>query len=222
MRPEIPRLMIISAPPSEPPEGPGQHEFLDHIGRALEGAGADAPRVAIQLRAKGTGLSGRAQHQVAVALRDLTGRVGATLLIHGRVDVALAVGADGVHLPEDGLSPVDARRLLGDAALVGVSRHDAAGLLLASQEGADFATLSPFAASPGKGPPLGDEGFAAALRHTSLPVLALGGVDPATAAQARTAGAAGVAVIRAVHTAADPGDAVRRLLAALDTPGGGR
>jgi thiamine-phosphate pyrophosphorylase len=214
--------MIIATPPSEPPEGPAQHDFLAHMGSALEGADDHAPRVAVQLRAKGTGLSGRAQHQLAAALRELTGRVGATLLIHGRVDVAQAVGADGVHLPEDGLSPVDARHLLGDAALVGVSRHDTAGLLLAAQEGADFATLSPFAESPGKGPPLGGEGFAAALRHTSLPVLALGGIDPAKAAQARAAGAAGVAVIRAVHAAADPGDTVRRLLAALDTPGGGR
>ncbi len=131
-----------------------------------------------------------------------------------RIDVALAAGADGVHLPSAGVPPADARRLLGPDALVGVSCHSAADVSRALDGGASFATFSPIHDTPSKrayGPPLG----IAALRDAArlgLPLVALGGIDPARAAEARAAGAAGVAAIRAWLAAADPAGAVRALL----------
>ncbi len=120
---------------------------------------------------------------------------GAALLVSARVDVALTLGARGVHLPERGMSVCDARVLVGTDALVGVSRHDREGLLAAM--GADYATLSPFLAVDGKGEPLGPSGFTAQRNDVALPVLALGGVTPENADVALRAGAYGLAFIRA-------------------------
>ncbi|MBX3248834.1 MAG: thiamine phosphate synthase [Myxococcales bacterium] len=122
---------------------------------------------------------------------------GAPLLVSRRVDVALALGALGVHLPERGVSVGDARALLGPAKWIGVSRHDRAGLTAAAAEGADYATLSPFAATPGKGTPLGAAAFARARAGIAMPVLALGGIDAAVGREALAAGADGLAFIRA-------------------------
>lgn len=121
--------------------------------------------------------------------------VGARVLVSRRVDVALALDALGVHLPERGMPIEDARRLLGDR-WIGASRHDRAGLEAAALAGADYATLSPFAAVPEKGPALGPEGFAAARRGLPFPVLALGGITPERAPDALAAGADGFAVLR--------------------------
>jgi thiamine-phosphate pyrophosphorylase len=221
-RREIPRLLIVAAPPpGRPVEDGADACLLETVRRALEGAAGRGSQVAVQLRAKDR--PGRALYHLGTPLRRITRDAGATLLINGRVDVAHAVGADGVHLPEDGLAPSDVRRLLGDRTLVGVSRHDRPGLERAALQGADYATLSPFAASPGKGPPLGSRAFADAVHGAGLPVLALGGIDAQRVGPAVAAGAGGVAVVRAVLDAPDPAAAVRRLLDALDTPcGGGR
>jgi thiamine-phosphate pyrophosphorylase len=177
-------------------------------------AGRPGARVAVQLRHKSA--RDRELVRLCEALRVATTEAGARLLVNGRADIALACGADGVHLPERGVEPGDARRLLPDG-LVGVSCHDAAGLERAAAAGADYATLGPFAASPGKGEPLGEAGFAALVRSARLPVLALGGIDPGSAGRAVAAGAAGVAVVRAVYAAADPAAAVDAILRVLDT-----
>jgi thiamine-phosphate pyrophosphorylase len=166
---------------------------------------------AIQLREKDLG--GRALLELARALRRVCDAAGQLLLVNDRLDVALAAGADGVHLPSAGLPPAEARRLLGPAALVGVSCHSTDDVARARDGGASFATLSPLYDTPSKrayGPPLGLEPLrtAAAL---GLPLVALGGLTPARAGEARAAGAAGVAVIRAWLDAPDPAAAVRAL-----------
>lgn len=176
------------------------------------------PRVAVQLRAKT--LPDGALVRLGHGLRGVTADAGALLLVNGRPDVAHAVRADGVHLPEDGLAPAEARRVLGADALVGASRHDLEGLRKAAAEGADYATLSPFAASPGKAPPLERGAFVAATARAGLPVLALGGIDAERIGAALAAGAYGVAVIRAVYAAPDPARALADLLTALDTARG--
>jgi thiamine-phosphate pyrophosphorylase len=136
--------------------------------------------------------------------------------VNDRADVALAAGADGVHLPSAGIPPADARRLLGPAALVGVSCHSTADVARARDGGASFATFGPLHDTPSKrafGPPVG----LAALREAArlgLPLVALGGVDAARAPEALRAGAAGVAVIRAWLEVPDAAAAVRALLAA--------
>lgn len=178
-------------------------------------AGAPPGRVAVQLREKD--LAARDLLALARSLAAVCHARGQLLLVNDRIDVALAAGADGVHLPAAGIPPADARRLLGPAALVGVSCHSAADVARARDGGATYATFSPIYDTPSKrayGPPLG----VAALRSASaggLPLVALGGVDATRAPEVVAAGAAGVAVIRAWLGGPAPSDAVRALLAAL-------
>lgn len=186
------------------------------IERALR---QETPRgVAVQLRAKA--LPARELLEAAVALRAITRAAGALLVVNGRIDVAIAAQADGVHLPETGVPPEAVRALMPEA-LVGVSCHDAAGLARASAEGADYAVLGPIGRVPGKNEPLGVAGFRALRERTSIPVLALGGVGASEVPALVAAGAHGVAVIRAITEARDPAEALRALGVALDTSVGG-
>lgn len=184
------------------------------LAAAAAGALAGLPPgvAAVQLREKDLG--GRALLVLARALAAVCRAHGQRLVVNDRIDVALAAGADGVHLPAAGVSPADARRLLGPAALVGVSCHSAADVTRALAGGASYATFSPVYETPSKrayGPPVG----VAALREAArvgLPLVALGGVDAARVAEVRAAGAAGAAAIRAWLLGGDPGGAVRALL----------
>ncbi len=175
-------------------------------------AGLPPRSVAVQLRAKELG--GRDLLRLARLLCAATSAAGQALLVNDRLDVALLAGADGVHLPSTGLSPADARRLLGPEALVGVSCHAAADVARARDGGADFGTFGPIYDTPSKrayGAPLGLD----RLREAStlgLPLLGLGGVNETNAAAVVAAGAFGVAAIRAWLEGPDPAAAVRRLL----------
>jgi thiamine-phosphate pyrophosphorylase len=142
------------------------------------------------------------------ALRDACARFGATLLVNDRADVALAAGADGIHLPARGLSASDARKL--GFPLVGVSAHAPEDVARAAQEGADFAVFAPVYDTPGK-TARGLDALREACRAAPIPVLALGGIDAGNAARCLAAGAAGVACIRSVLGAADPAAAALRL-----------
>jgi len=178
-------------------------------------------RVAVQLRNKDARSDVRAAQ--ARALRGVTRRAGAWLLVNGDLDLARARGADGVHLPESGPTVAQARAALGARTLVGVSRHDRAGLVAAARDGADFALLSPIFPVPGKSEPLGLDGLAAALgAQAPLPVVALGGIGPENAVAVCRAGAKGVAVRRSVFRSQDPAGTVRALLSVLNAadPGG--
>jgi thiamine-phosphate pyrophosphorylase len=174
-------------------------------------AGLAPGTAALHLREKDLG--GRELLALARALGAVCRRRGQLLVVNDRLDVALAAGAGGVHLPSAGIPPADARRLVGAACLVGVSCHSAEDVARARACGADFAFLSPIHDTPSKrayGPPLG----IAALRGAAalgLPLVALGGIDAARAAEARAAGAIGVAAIRAWLEGPDPAAAVRRL-----------
>ena len=134
--------------------------------------------------------------------------------MNDRLDVALACGADGVHLPSAGVPPADARRLLGPGALIGVSCHSEADVLRAREGGASYATFGPILDTPSKrayGAPVGLDALRGAVR-LGLPLVALGGVDARSAPLARAAGAHGVAAIRAWLLGTDPAAAVRALL----------
>lgn len=174
-------------------------------------AGLPPGTCAVHLREKDLG--GRALLALARALAGVCHARGQRLLVNDRLDVALAAGADGVHLPSAGAPPADARRLLGPGALVGVSCHSAADVARARDGGASFATFSPLFDTPSKrayGPPVGLDALrgAAAL---GLPLVGLGGVDAARAPEVRAAGAVGVAAIRAWLEGPDPAGAVRAL-----------
>lgn len=190
-------------------EGP---DLLPRVARALSGSTPN--RVAVQLRHKRAPAS--ELFALARDLRTLTRQRGQSLLINDRVDVALAAEADGVHLPEASLPIETVRKLLGPRAWVGVSRHDMKGLFEAARDGADYATLAPVHAVPGKGPPLGMAGFARTIAPVRMPIYALGGIQPEHVPELRQAGARGVAVMRGVLGAHDPAQALSELLGLLE------
>lgn len=177
-------------------------------------AGAIPGRVALQLRA--THLSADELSELARALRAITRSAGALLLVNADLELAREVGADGVQLPERGPSVEAARARLPAGMLLGASRHDLYGIRAAAASLANFATLSPVFAVPGKGEPLGLARFGEIARASPLPLIALGGITPARACAAMRAGARGVAVIREVWDSAAPDVATARLLAAVD------
>ena len=151
--------------------------------------------------------------------RALVAALPVPVLVNDRVDVALAAGAAGAHLGWDD-PPLDSLRPHLPAGFVlGISVGSAAEAQRASSTTADYWSVGPCFATPSKsdaGPALGPDGFAAIARHApeGVPVIAIGGVTPATARQIIRAGAKGVAVIGAVLGAADPEAAARALAAA--------
>ncbi len=169
----------------------------------------DAGLPAVQLREKD--LPGRPLLELADALRRATARTGALFFVNDRVDVALAVGADGVHLGEGSMPAEAVRGLVPPGTAIGVSTH-AAGAVPAE---ADFAFFGPVWETPAKTGAQGVDRLRAAIAASPVPVLAIGGVDWKRAGEARAAGAAGVAVIRAILSANDPALATRELLAAV-------
>jgi thiamine-phosphate diphosphorylase len=171
-------------------------------------------RVGVLLRAKH--LPEAELRALGRSLRALTAARGASFLVSADLALCEALAADGVQLPERGPSVAEARAALGAESCIGASRHDALGLARAGAGGATFATLSPVYASPDKAQPLGEAAFAALVRAATLPVIALGGVEPGRAAAVIHAGAAGIAVIRALFDHEDPSVAAANLLTEID------
>lgn len=170
-------------------------------------------RVAVQLR--DPELSGGALYALGARLREATAAVGASLVVNDRLDLALLLGADGVHLGRRSVSIADARALLGAPTFVSVACHDLDDVARAAEAGADAVVLSPIFATPGKGPPLGLDALRAARRLLAAggegaALIALGGVDAGSAAACLDAGADGVAAIRADLGAALPALLARR------------
>ncbi len=187
------------------------------LGAAVAAALGRVPPGAVAVHLREKDLGGRDLWALARPLRAVCDAAGQLLLVNDRLDVALAVGADGVHLPSAGVPAAEARRLLGPERLVGVSCHGEADVRRAAGGGADFATFGPVFATPSKagyGPPVGLEALARAAR-LGLPLVALGGIDAAGAAMARARGARGAAAIRAWLDAPDPAVAVEALWRAV-------
>jgi thiamine-phosphate pyrophosphorylase len=126
-------------------------------------------------------------------------RLGVTLLLNGRPDIALAGGAGGVHLPSEGLPVAGVRREFPRPFLVVRSCHGLREVMAAAEEGADAVTLGPIFATPSKlryGNPLGLPALADACLRSPVPVIAVGGIGEEQLRQVREAGAAGAAAIR--------------------------
>jgi thiamine-phosphate pyrophosphorylase len=152
--------------------------------------------------------------RLCLALRPLCRAHGAALLVNDRIDVAVAAGADGVHLPVDSFAPSDARRLLGPRAIIGASTHSEKEACVAVDGGADFIVFGPVFDTPEKrrfGPPVGLDALAAVVRRVSVPVLGIGGIDAQRAGPVRAAGARGVAVVSSILEAPDPARQARAL-----------
>jgi len=188
--------------------------LVSHLPSAVRAALSGLPpgTAAVQLREKD--LPAARLLDLARELVPICNAASAPLLVNDRADVALVAGADGLHLPSQGLPVAQARSLLGRAKLVGASCHTPSEIAEAHAAGADFALFGPVWDSPGK-MAQGLAALKAAVRASSLPVLAIGGVTPQTARLAIEAGAAGVACIRAVLGAADPAGAARDLHLAM-------
>jgi thiamine-phosphate pyrophosphorylase len=173
----------------------------------------------IQLRAEQR--STYEQVLLARALRDVTQEHGVPLIVNDRVDVALAVGADGVHVGHPGvedLPPELARQLLGPEAIVGVSVATPEEATATAARGASYLSVGPIFATASKGDAgaaVGPERLTAVRAAIRLPLCAIGGITAANAALAIAAGADGVAVMSAVTMTADPMAATQRLAAAL-------
>ena len=191
--------------------GPGQE--------AVVAAALKAGVRLVQYRAKeGTpGLHDRQRLREARALRQLCAAAGALFIVNDRLDLALAVGADGVHLGQDDLPTAEARRLLGADRLIGRSTHALDQLQQALAEGSDYVGVGPVEATPTKPgrQPVGLDYVRQAAEHCPIPFFAIGGIDAANLAAVVAAGATRVAVVRAITAAADPEAASRELLAAL-------
>lgn len=189
---------------------PPGRTLLGQVRAALEGGVR-----AVQLREKD--LPAAELYPLASELRTLTRACGARLLINDRVDVALAVDADGVHLGGHSLPTRVARALLGPDRLLGVSTHRLAEIAVAATEGADFVTFGPIFPTPSKlpfGAPLGTAILGQACLNPPLPVFALGGTTPARLPEIRAAGCRHLALIGAILGADDP----RAVSAALLAP----
>jgi len=160
-------------------------------------------------------LSGRALAELVTEVLKIA-RAGARptrVLVNDRLDVALATGADGVHLPSHGLPTGAVRGLAPAGFLIGRSCHSPADVQAAAAEGADLCVLGPVFATPSKadmGPPLGLSAFRS-LGDVTIPVLALGGVTLENAAACRAAGAAGLAAIRLFQDGPLPAAELARL-----------
>ena len=181
--------------------------LVETVKAALDG-GADA----VQLRERG--MEDADLFRLAEELRRVTRAADAALIVNRRVDIALVVEADGVQLGYSSLAVGDVRELAGDRLRIGASCHNRAELEAAKSAGADYAILGPVFPTPTKMgliEPLGVEQFAALAHAVELHVIAIGGVTPENAARVLNAGAAGLAVIRAVLAAAAPRAASRQL-----------
>lgn len=168
--------------------------------------------------------SARRALEIALAVRRLTRRFGALLIVNDRIDIALAAEADGVHLGQEDLPLADARRLLGEAALIGLSITEAAQLTAPDAAMADCLGVGAvFPTGSKSDATLTGLALLAAARTataaTRVPIVAIGGITAENAGRAVLAGADVVAVIGAIAAAPDPGRAAAALLEAVRVAG---
>ena len=176
---------------------------------AIEG-GVDA----VQLRERD--LEGDELFSLAEELRRITSDAGVALIVNHRADVALAVGADGVHLGWRSVGVEEVRRIEGNTLRVGVSCHSAEDVRGAGNAGADYAILGPVFFTPSKEglvEPLGLDALSEIAAGAKLPLIAIGGITPQNIHAVRKAGVSGVAVISAILDSDDPRAVAQALVA---------
>jgi thiamine-phosphate pyrophosphorylase len=193
-------------------------DLMGFVEACIEG-GVDV----VQLRDKT--LEARPLIAAASALVTLCHERGVPFILNDRPDLALEVGADGVHVGQDDAPVSLARRILGDTAIVGLSTHARAELDDAVLEPVDYVSAGPVAPTPTKagrpGTGLGYLGEAADVctAHAELPFFVTGGVSPETVPAMAAAGGRRYVVVRYLTEARDPGSAARRLREAIETSG---
>jgi len=154
---------------------------------------------AVQLREKDLGT--RELLDMAYTMRKLTGRYNAKLFINDRVDIALSVEADGVHLGQNSMPTYAVRKIAKDKLMIGVSAHSIEEAKQAEEGGADFITLGPVYKTPSKlkyGQPLGVDIIRKTKAEISIPVFAIGGIKKDRIKEVMDAGAGGIALISGI------------------------
>jgi len=150
----------------------------------------------------------------ALGLRDLCRARGVPFIVNDRVDVALAVDADGVHVGQDDMPASLARKLIGRGKIVGVSAENVEQARAAIADGADYLGVGAIfatATKPDAGAPIGIAGLMQIARVSTIPIVGIAGLNASNAASVIRAGAAGVAVISAIVSADDVEGATREL-----------
>ena len=182
-------------------------KLADIISQAIDG-GVET----VQLREKD--LSSVELYVLASEIREITREKGANLIINDRVDIALAVDADGVHLGWKSLGIGLVRKMIGHDKLIGFSAHNLQEAKKAEDSGADYVTISPIFDTVYKDyfvEPLGTEKIGKIKEEIDIPVIALGGINENNVNGVLENGAYGIAVISAILQSEDPRQSANRL-----------
>ena len=187
--------------------------FLKVIKEALKGGVK-----AIQLREKD--LSSEEMYGLAKEIRNITEKKNALLIINDRIDIALAAGADGVHLGWQSMPVKEARRILGKKKLIGVSTHSLKDAVLAQENGADFitfGTIYPTVSKEGLTDFKGPEAIKEIRKKIKIPLIAIGGIKEGNIKDVILNGADGVAVISAIMASEKPYEAAKGLVCKFES-----
>lgn len=181
--------------------------FLDAIASSLEG-GVDI----LQLREKTMPAS--RIFELGKKIKQLCLQYGTTFIINDRIDLALLLEADGVHLGQDDLDVKSAREILGDNAIVGISTHAPEQAMKAVEDGADYIGVGPVFATPTKQGriPVGLEYVKWTSKNIDIPAFAIGGINEDNFQQVLDAGAKRIAVVRAIINAESPQSIAEKIL----------
>lgn len=193
-------------------EALAQKDLIRVIDQAVEGG-----VTLVQLRGKKW--SDREFYFLALEVKNILSSRKIPLIINDRVDLALAVGADGVHLGQKDLPLTAARELAGENLLIGISVNNIEEAIKAESQGANYVGAGPIywtASKPDLRQPMGPEGLKAICEAIKIPVLAIGGITPSCVPEIMAAGASGVAVISAIALANDPKEAAINLRKSID------
>ena len=187
------------------------------VAEAAIAGGADV----LQLRDKEAS-TGRLYRE-ALLLRKLTRDAKVPFIVNDRLDIALAVDADGLHVGQTDLPASVARGILGPGKILGVSVETVEEAIRAEKDGADYLGVGPVfearGTKPDAGEPVGIDRIARIRRHCRLPIVAIGGINEENARKVREAGADGAAVISAIVSADDISQATRKLKRILEGTG---
>ena len=187
---------------------PSQDSLLKGIEDALAGG-----IKSVQLREKN--LPTRELLMLGYKFRELTSGYGARLFINDRLDIALAVGADGLHLGQSGIPVAVARKASGGSLAIGCSTHSLEEALEAEKRGADFITFGPIYETPSKlkyGKPLGPDVLKDAVKKIKIPIFGIGGIKKDNIAEVLHSGAWGIALISGILAESDKTGAAREYL----------
>lgn len=166
----------------------------------------------VQLREKNC--STREFMDEARSLKRVLAPFSIPLIINDRIDIALAIDAEGVHLGQQDMTIEDARRVAQDSLVIGISAESLEDAIRAEWQGADYIGISPVFSTPTKpdtAPPLGLAGVKLLSAAVSIPTVGIGGINRDNAASVIQAGADGIAVVSAIVSAEDPAGATREL-----------